>query len=115
MRVTIGLEGSDYGGCERPGLVRRGIGGRQPKCGSAHDDMCGERVLMKARKRARIRHVGNEVKRRRFDKSCDDILESTRLYCQPGTSIHRIHVNCISHVTIRHMLTHLSCVYNRSM
>jgi predicted SnoaL-like aldol condensation-catalyzing enzyme len=35
--------------------------------------------------------------------------------CQPGTSVHRVHVNCISHVTLRHLLTHLGCVYNRSM
>jgi hypothetical protein len=35
--------------------------------------------------------------------------------CQPGTSLHRVHVNCISHATLRHLLTHLGCVYNRSM
>jgi hypothetical protein len=35
--------------------------------------------------------------------------------CQPGTSVHNIHVNCISHVTLRHRLTHLGCVYNRSL
>jgi hypothetical protein len=35
--------------------------------------------------------------------------------CQPGTSVQRIHVNCISHVTLRHWLTHLGCVYNRSL
>jgi hypothetical protein len=35
--------------------------------------------------------------------------------CQPGTSVHRIHVNCISHVTLCHWLTHLGCVYNRSL
>jgi hypothetical protein len=34
---------------------------------------------------------------------------------QPGTSVHRVHVNCISHVTLRHLLTHLGYVYNRSM
>jgi hypothetical protein len=28
---------------------------------------------------------------------------------------HKVHVNCISHVTLRHRLTHLGCVYNRSM
>jgi hypothetical protein len=28
-------------------------------------------------------------------------------YCQHGTSVHKIHVNCISHVTLRHLLTHL--------
>jgi hypothetical protein len=30
--------------------------------------------------------------------------------CQPGTSVHRVHVNCISHVTLCHLLTHLRCV-----
>ena len=35
--------------------------------------------------------------------------------CQPGTSVHRVHVNSISHVILRHLLTHLGCVYNRSM
>jgi hypothetical protein len=35
--------------------------------------------------------------------------------CQPGTSVHKIHVNCITHVTLRHWLTHLGCVYNRSL
>jgi hypothetical protein len=34
---------------------------------------------------------------------------------QPGTSVHKVHVNCISHVTLRHLLTHLGCVYNRSL
>jgi hypothetical protein len=88
IRVTIRLEGSGYGGCGWLGLVRRcGTGGRQPKCGSAHDDMSGERVLIKARKRARLGHVGNEAKRKRFDKSCDDILESTRLYHQYGRDL----------------------------
>jgi hypothetical protein len=42
---------------------------------------------MKARKRARLGHVGNEVKRKRFDKSCDDILETTRLYHQHGRAL----------------------------
>jgi hypothetical protein len=41
--------------------------------------------------------------------------EGNRQSCQPGTSVHRVHVNCISHVTLRHLLTHLGCVYNRSM
>jgi hypothetical protein len=35
--------------------------------------------------------------------------------CQPDTSVHMVHVNCISHVTLRHLLTHLGCVYSRSM
>jgi hypothetical protein len=35
--------------------------------------------------------------------------------CQPGTSVHRVHVDCISHVTLCHLLTHLGYVYNRSM
>jgi hypothetical protein len=35
--------------------------------------------------------------------------------CQPGTSVHKVHVNCISHVTLCHLLTHLGCVYNRSL
>jgi hypothetical protein len=35
--------------------------------------------------------------------------------CQPGTSVHRVHVNCISHVTLHRVLTYLGCVYNRSM
>jgi hypothetical protein len=35
--------------------------------------------------------------------------------CQPGTSVHKIHMNCISHVTLRHLLTPLGCVYNRSL
>jgi hypothetical protein len=35
--------------------------------------------------------------------------------CQPGTPLHRVYVNCISHLTLRHLLTHLGCVYNRSM
>jgi hypothetical protein len=34
--------------------------------------------------------------------------------CQPGTSVHG-YMYCISHVTLRHLLTHLGCVYNRSM
>jgi hypothetical protein len=34
--------------------------------------------------------------------------------CQPGTSVHG-YMYCISHVTLRHLLTHLSCVYNRPM
>jgi hypothetical protein len=41
----------------------------------------------------------------------DDITRA----CQPGTSVHRVQVNCISHVTLRYLLTHLGCVYNRSM
>ena len=42
--------------------------------------------------------------------------KSTRhTQCQPGTSVHRVYVNCISHVTLCHLLTHLGCVYNRSM
>jgi curved DNA-binding protein CbpA len=44
-----------------------------------------------------------------------DIRWNCILSCQPGTSVHRVHVNCISHVTLRHLLTHLGCVYNRSM
>ena len=39
----------------------------------------------------------------------------TETFCQPGTSVHKVHVNCISHVTLCHLLTHLGCVYNRSM
>jgi hypothetical protein len=35
--------------------------------------------------------------------------------CQPGTSVHKVHVNCVSHVTLLCLLTHLGCVYNRSM
>jgi hypothetical protein len=35
--------------------------------------------------------------------------------CQPGTSFHKVHVNYISHVTLCHLLTHFSCVYNCSM
>jgi hypothetical protein len=35
--------------------------------------------------------------------------------CQPGTSVHGVYVNFISHVTLCHLLTHLGCVYNRSM
>ena len=27
----------------------------------------------------------------------------------------RYTMNCISHVTLRHMLTHIGCVYNRSL
>jgi hypothetical protein len=36
-------------------------------------------------------------------------------YCQPGTSDHKIPVNCISHVSLRHLLTHVGCRYNRSL
>jgi hypothetical protein len=35
--------------------------------------------------------------------------------CQPGTSVHKVHVNCVSHVTPLYLLTHPGCVYNRSM
>jgi hypothetical protein len=42
-------------------------------------------------------------------------IVTAKCFCQPGTSVHRLHVNCISHVTLRHLLTHLGCVYNRSI
>jgi hypothetical protein len=35
--------------------------------------------------------------------------------CQHGTPVHKVHVNCISHVTLCYLLTHLGCVYNRSL
>jgi hypothetical protein len=35
--------------------------------------------------------------------------------CQHGTSVHKVHVNCISHVILSHLLTHLGCVYNCSL
>ena len=39
----------------------------------------------------------------------------TELTCQHGTPVHKVYVNCISHVTLRHLLTHLGCVYNLSL
>jgi hypothetical protein len=35
--------------------------------------------------------------------------------CQLGTSVHKVHVNCVSYMTLRHLLTHLGCVYSRSL
>jgi hypothetical protein len=35
--------------------------------------------------------------------------------CQPGTSVHKVHRELHPHVTLSHALTHLGCVYNRSM
>jgi hypothetical protein len=35
--------------------------------------------------------------------------------CQLGTSVHKVHVNCVSHMTLRHLLTHLGCVFSRSL
>jgi hypothetical protein len=48
------------------------------------------------------------------------VLAATRIAqrltkVNPGTSVHKVHVNYISHVTLRHLLTHLGCVYNRSL
>jgi hypothetical protein len=42
-------------------------------------------------------------------------IQKACLTCQHGTSVHKVHVNCISHVTLSHLLTHLGCVYNRSL
>jgi hypothetical protein len=62
----------------------------------------------------------NWMKRLNGEEHCQYSAEVTRArlrdqVCQPGTSGHRVHVNCISHVTLRHLLTHLGCVYNRSI
>jgi hypothetical protein len=35
--------------------------------------------------------------------------------CQLGTSVHKVHVNCVSYMTLRHLLTRLGCVYSRSL
>jgi hypothetical protein len=35
--------------------------------------------------------------------------------CQPGTSVHKVHCELHPHVTLSHLITHLGCVYNRSM
>jgi hypothetical protein len=35
--------------------------------------------------------------------------------CQLSTSVHKVHVNCVSHMTLRHLLTHIGCVYSRSL
>jgi hypothetical protein len=45
----------------------------------------------------------------------DEGEEISYVGCQPGTSVHKVHVNCITQVTLRHWLTHLGCVYNRSL
>jgi hypothetical protein len=37
------------------------------------------------------------------------------VFCQHGTPVHKVHVNCTSHVTLRHLLTHTGCVYNLSL
>ena len=54
-----------------------------------------------------------------LQRECDRISPSSKpgnfVICQPGTSVHKVHVNCISHVILCHLLTHLGCVYNRSM
>jgi hypothetical protein len=47
--------------------------------------------------------------RRNFLRISDVLLS------QHGTSVHKVHVNCISHVTLRHRLTDLVCLYNRSL
>jgi hypothetical protein len=57
-----------------------------------------------------------------FDLECDAMNMITAYLnvspapqCQLGTSVHKVHVNCVSHVTLLYLLTHLGCVYNRSM
>jgi hypothetical protein len=68
--------------------------------------------------------IGTPVSRLRISVLIDGLeqrvsprnrLTEVEMLCQPGTSVHKIHVNCISHVTVRHLLTHLGCVYNRSL
>jgi hypothetical protein len=35
--------------------------------------------------------------------------------CQPGTSVHKVRCELHPHMTLRRLLPHLGCVYNRSM
>jgi hypothetical protein len=35
--------------------------------------------------------------------------------CQHGTSVYKVHVNCISDMTFCYLLTHLGCIYSCSM
>jgi hypothetical protein len=49
-----------------------------------------------------------------IDKQHEQIV-SPASQCQLGTSVHKVHVNCVSHMTLRHLLTHLGCVYSRSL
>jgi len=35
--------------------------------------------------------------------------------CQTGTLVHLVHGELHPHVTLRHLLTHRGCVYNRSL
>jgi hypothetical protein len=42
-------------------------------------------------------------------------LHDASLKCQPGTLVLEVHRELRPHVTLSHLLTHLGCVYNRSM
>jgi hypothetical protein len=35
--------------------------------------------------------------------------------CQPGTLVHKVHRDLRPDMTLNHLLTHLGCVYNRSI
>jgi hypothetical protein len=66
------------------------------------------------RLKVRIANVTPYAANNSVDRCGSDVLFQCEL-CQHGTPVHKVHVNCISHVTLRHLLTHLGCVYNRSL
>jgi hypothetical protein len=59
------------------------------------------------------RSVWHYTMRNRGDAKNNNVSPAPQ--CQLGTSVHKVHVNCVSHVTLLYLLTHLGCVYNRSM
>jgi hypothetical protein len=42
-------------------------------------------------------------------------LNDINVLCQPGTLVHKVNRELHPHVTLSYLLTHLGCVYNRSM
>jgi hypothetical protein len=44
-----------------------------------------------------------------------DIRTFVGVVCQPGALVCKVRCELYPHVTIRYLLTHLGCVYNRSM
>jgi hypothetical protein len=50
-----------------------------------------------------------------FRANLSQCLQLTGIARGQTTLVHKVHVNCISHVTLRHLITYLGRVHNRSL